>query len=304
MFEATLDRSIGIERPPPRSSFATGGTTLDALATIRTQRYFAPAARKRLVIVLTDGETQPVAGARLAALFRRPPADRHDLRAVLGLATSACSRAARPSRSTGPIRPRVPSLEGIAAADRRQRLRRGRRRGGEREGETAARNRARRSSVVSRRHGFRSRRTSPPPRSCRWRSSCGGATADVYSSRLLREPGLDGFRESALVHVRDRAACEPDERPRGSPSERTARTTSSPCCGPPRSPALARRSLQSVSAARSTSLPCSSYHCDAGRSLEDRARLGDQPRGIVGGHVEAGVAGAHLPRGVSIFAPF
>jgi hypothetical protein len=38
VFEATLDRSLGIERPPPRSSFATVATSLDALATIRTHR--------------------------------------------------------------------------------------------------------------------------------------------------------------------------------------------------------------------------------------------------------------------------
>jgi VWA domain-containing protein len=74
VFEATVDRSVGIEQPPPRSSLATGATRLDTLATIRTLRYFSPKARKRLIVVLTDGETQPVAGARLAALFRRSPA--------------------------------------------------------------------------------------------------------------------------------------------------------------------------------------------------------------------------------------
>jgi hypothetical protein len=74
VFEATLDRSLGIERPPPRSSFATVATSLDALATIRTHRYFSPVARKRLLVVFTDGESQPVAGARLGALFLRPPA--------------------------------------------------------------------------------------------------------------------------------------------------------------------------------------------------------------------------------------
>jgi len=73
VFEATLDRSLGIERPPPRSSVLTRATTLDALAAIRTQRFFSPSARKRLLVVLTDGETQPVAGARLAALFRQSP---------------------------------------------------------------------------------------------------------------------------------------------------------------------------------------------------------------------------------------
>lgn len=74
VFEATLDRSLGIENPPPRSSLITSATKLDALATVRTQRFFAPAARKRLLIVLTDGETQPVAGANLRAVFGRPPA--------------------------------------------------------------------------------------------------------------------------------------------------------------------------------------------------------------------------------------
>jgi hypothetical protein len=74
VFEATLDHSVGIEQPPPRSSLATGATKIDALATVRTQRFFAPTARKRLLVVLTDGETQPVAGANLGALFRRAPA--------------------------------------------------------------------------------------------------------------------------------------------------------------------------------------------------------------------------------------
>jgi hypothetical protein len=74
VFGATIERSLGIERPPPRSSFATIATSLEALMTIRTHRYFAPAARKRLLFVLTDGESQPVAGARLGALFRRAPA--------------------------------------------------------------------------------------------------------------------------------------------------------------------------------------------------------------------------------------
>jgi len=73
VFEATLDRSLGIEQPPPRSSLATNATKLDALAAIRTLHFFSPVSRKRLLVVLTDGETQPVAGARLSALLRRAP---------------------------------------------------------------------------------------------------------------------------------------------------------------------------------------------------------------------------------------
>ena len=74
VFAATLERSVGIERPPPRSSFATGATSLNALATLRGLRYFTPASTSRLAIVLTDGESQPVANARLGGLFQRDPA--------------------------------------------------------------------------------------------------------------------------------------------------------------------------------------------------------------------------------------
>lgn len=74
VFHATLDRSLGIERPPPRGSFLTNATDLNALATIRGLRFFSPTAKRRLVVVLTDGESVPVAGARLGALYRRAPA--------------------------------------------------------------------------------------------------------------------------------------------------------------------------------------------------------------------------------------
>jgi hypothetical protein len=74
VFQATVERSLGIEQPPPRSNFLTNATKLDALATVRTKRYFTPQSRKRLLVVLTDGETQPVAAARLGSIFRQEPA--------------------------------------------------------------------------------------------------------------------------------------------------------------------------------------------------------------------------------------
>lgn len=74
VFAAALERAIGIERPPPRSSFLTGATSLNALATLRGLRYFDPESRKRIAVVLTDGESQPVANTRLGGLFRRDPA--------------------------------------------------------------------------------------------------------------------------------------------------------------------------------------------------------------------------------------
>jgi von Willebrand factor type A domain len=74
VFEVTLERSLAIERPPPSAAASTLATSLSSLGAIRSLRYFAPSAKKRLVVVLTDGESTPVASARVGALFRRPPA--------------------------------------------------------------------------------------------------------------------------------------------------------------------------------------------------------------------------------------
>ena len=54
---------------------------------------------------------------------------------------------------------------------------------------------------------------------------------------------------------------------------RTARTASSPACGVPLSPALARRSRQSVAVAWSMSVPCCRYHSTpTARSRSGNAR--------------------------------
>ena len=73
VFAATLRRSLGVDRPPPRGSFSSTATQLAALESIVTRRFFSPTARKRLILVLTDGESVPVSGAKFAAAFRRPP---------------------------------------------------------------------------------------------------------------------------------------------------------------------------------------------------------------------------------------
>jgi hypothetical protein len=73
VFRATLEKAIGIERPPPVHTFVTRVTNLEALSAVATQGFFSPTARRRLLIVVTDGESLPGARARLAPLFRRPP---------------------------------------------------------------------------------------------------------------------------------------------------------------------------------------------------------------------------------------
>jgi hypothetical protein len=72
-FRTTVDLSVNIEQPPPRSSFITTATNFDSLTAIASQRFFSPQAQRRALIVFTDGETQGINAARLARFFRRPP---------------------------------------------------------------------------------------------------------------------------------------------------------------------------------------------------------------------------------------
>jgi len=79
VFRATLERAIGIERPPPASGFIlrpeqpSGGlaTSLASLASVATQRFYSPAASHRLLVVLTDGESTAVSGATVGPSLRR-----------------------------------------------------------------------------------------------------------------------------------------------------------------------------------------------------------------------------------------
>jgi hypothetical protein len=71
VFVATIEDSIGIERPGP-NLFSTVATALGALASVPRLGYFSPRARKRLLVVLTDGETLPVKQELARAFQVRP----------------------------------------------------------------------------------------------------------------------------------------------------------------------------------------------------------------------------------------
>jgi len=73
VFVATLRRSLAVDRPPPRTSYSTLATNLSALETVVSRRFFTPTVRRRVIFVITDGESTPVSAARIGALFRRPP---------------------------------------------------------------------------------------------------------------------------------------------------------------------------------------------------------------------------------------
>jgi hypothetical protein len=71
VFRETMREAVGIERPPPSTSFGTNVTTLDALGAAPTLNFFTPSAKRRALVVFTDGESQPV--STLATDFAGKP---------------------------------------------------------------------------------------------------------------------------------------------------------------------------------------------------------------------------------------
>jgi hypothetical protein len=69
---ASTVQHVGIEQPPPQS-IAVNATTLAPLADAATQGYYTPAARRRLLVVLTDGESQAFNAAAVARALRSGP---------------------------------------------------------------------------------------------------------------------------------------------------------------------------------------------------------------------------------------
>ena len=75
-FAATALRALAVNRPPPAGQFASMSTSLDGLTALVHDHFFSPGARRRLVVVLTDGETLPFDVRATARVF---PADRYRL---------------------------------------------------------------------------------------------------------------------------------------------------------------------------------------------------------------------------------
>jgi hypothetical protein len=72
VLEATLGKTLDIESPGPSTYYSTRATTFDALGAAPTLNYFPPAVKKRVLVVLTDGETRPLE-RDLASAFAREP---------------------------------------------------------------------------------------------------------------------------------------------------------------------------------------------------------------------------------------
>jgi hypothetical protein len=74
VFASVLARSIAVEAPGPSGLYTTRATDFGALAVIPAHGYFSATARRRLVVVFTDGESRPFESPRLRSLFSTPPA--------------------------------------------------------------------------------------------------------------------------------------------------------------------------------------------------------------------------------------
>lgn len=70
VYAAALRHSIGIERPPP-SRRRQNATDLNALAQLGPQGFFPATPERRIVVVLSDFETDPFSTAKLGAILRR-----------------------------------------------------------------------------------------------------------------------------------------------------------------------------------------------------------------------------------------
>ena len=64
-FDGVVERGVRIESPPPRDS-SVRATNYDALGDIPNGNNFAPSASRRIVVLLTDGESNPVRSGALA----------------------------------------------------------------------------------------------------------------------------------------------------------------------------------------------------------------------------------------------
>jgi hypothetical protein len=71
-FDQTVEHAVTIDAPPPGEQSVVA-TSLAALGALGTQNYFPAQAKKRLVVVLTDGESRPFDPRRVAGQLATSP---------------------------------------------------------------------------------------------------------------------------------------------------------------------------------------------------------------------------------------
>lgn len=69
-FDLVVRSALGVERPPPLGDRDVLATDLGDIGDVATAGYFSPDARKRVAIVLTDGESEPFSATDVAEDLR------------------------------------------------------------------------------------------------------------------------------------------------------------------------------------------------------------------------------------------
>jgi hypothetical protein len=72
VFQAVLDRAVGIDEPPP-ATFNVTATTLGSLTALANRNMYRREVQHRVAVVLTDAESRPFAAESVGLIFRRPP---------------------------------------------------------------------------------------------------------------------------------------------------------------------------------------------------------------------------------------
>lgn len=70
-FRATVDQAVAVEQPPPMAFLRTKSSTFATLSAVATRGFYTPSVRKRVLVVLTDGESRPFDAAALGVVLRR-----------------------------------------------------------------------------------------------------------------------------------------------------------------------------------------------------------------------------------------
>ena len=69
-FEGVVRRALAVNRPPPMDATAARATDLEAIRYLATEGYFSPDSTRRLVIVLTDGESEDFSPANVGSVLQ------------------------------------------------------------------------------------------------------------------------------------------------------------------------------------------------------------------------------------------
>jgi len=71
LFDRAVDQSIQINQPPPSQNYKTRATTFAALVPLVESHFFSPGVQRRLLVVLTDGESAQISPLLRLTLKRR-----------------------------------------------------------------------------------------------------------------------------------------------------------------------------------------------------------------------------------------